>query len=201
MSLIKWNFNGLIIQKLNDLNNVCPLTSYMGLERYQSWPLEDRTDEQSKKLTEETEERWFNYFYGESNEKYALAVVPSMEYISRYLNTCKNYNLKVRVLHIETEREEPQWEGPPLDKTFLGYEYATSQNFYSPLSDDLFGLSTPPSLVNSKSVLNKYGLFNTEEDLISYIENRNKAIGEGYDLESFGDFCKYKVSLITDTII
>ena len=132
-------------------------------------------------------------FYGESNDKYALGVVPSIDYMQRYLNVCN-------LLQIESEREVPVWDGPFFKNTFMGYEYSTSQSFYAPLYDDLFGL-LPPSLVKAKASLNKYGLFDTEDDLNSYIENRDKAIEEGYDLETFGDFCRFKVSLVTEAIV
>lgn len=200
MSLTKWTINGLVIQEINDSNEFYSISPYMGIGRYQSWPLMSKTDKQSTLLTKEAEERWFNYFSGESNNKYALAVVPSMDYMQRYLNVCNLYNLKIRVLQIESERGVPVWDGPFFNNTFMGYEYSTSQSFYAPLFDDLYGL-LPPSLAKAKSSLNKYGLFDTEDDLNSYIENRKIAIEEGYDLETFGDFCRFKVSLVTESIV
>jgi hypothetical protein len=69
------------------------------------------------------------------------------------------------------------------------------------LYDDLYGSETPLNLAYFKNKLNSNGLFSNEHDLNYYVESRNKSITDGYELEQFGDFCKYKISLISDLSI
>lgn len=190
---MKWIFNGLLVQDIND--SYQKLTPYLGIGRFVSWPLNKIDSKISKALTEEAEERWFNYYH---EDKYALAVVPSMDYIKRYLNECKKLKIKTRVLYIETTRETPRCLEKISKLKFLGYDYATSQDFFSALYDDLYGSDTPSNLVYFKNQLNSNGLFNNENDLICYVESRNKSIADGYELECFGDFCKFKISLVSD---
>jgi len=76
---------------------------------------------------------------------------------------------------------------------FLGYDYATSQDFFSVIFDDLYGENTPPMLTKFKTSLNSNGLFSTEDTLLAYIETRHRAIEQGYDLEKHGDFCMYRI--------
>jgi len=190
-----WIFNGLLIQDLNDFTDCQCKSPYLGIGRYISWPLSKRNDEISKELTKEANERWFNYYSG---NEYVLAVISSVDYIKRYIKACKDCGISIRVLYIETNRNRPKCFETYLKKEFLGYDYATSQDFFSALYDDLYGFETPNNLVDFNSKLNVNGLFDDIGILISYIENRNKAINDGYELEQFGDFCKYKISLISD---
>lgn len=203
LSKTNWTFNGLVVQDINNISNDSKgQISYQGLGCFSSWPLDDRVDTESELISEEARKRWFDFYYDKNiNNKFALAVVPSIDYIQRYLILCNKYHLNIRVLHIESDRNKPIWDGPALNKVFLGYDYVTSQSFYSTVFDDLFGSQIPPMLVYFRSMLNKYGLFKTEDELNLYIKKRNTAIEEGYNLESFGDFCKVKISLITDKIV
>lgn len=187
--------NGIIVQDLNDAFNCQNLGSYIGVGRYISWPLSRKTDDLSKRLSVEAEEKWFSYYYGES---YALSVVPSIEYIERYIEVCNQQGIRVRLLYIQSDREMPKWEGTELRLKLLGYEYASSQDFFSVLFDDLYGAAVPSILTKYKSVLNSNGLFSNEADLLAYIKDRNLAIEKNFNLEPHGDFCIYRVSLVMD---
>lgn len=189
----KWNFNGMVIQDLSDNNNCQRLSPYNGLGRYLSWPLSNWIDETSKRITVEAEERWFGYC---KDNEFALAVVPSREFIENYISICRSKSINTRILCLETDRDNPQCQEPVPNTVFLGYDYATSQDFFSALYDDLYGLEIPPSLVKYKAALNPNGLLGNEDDLISYVKDRNIAIEQGYELEAFGDFCIYRISIV-----
>jgi hypothetical protein len=195
MLVRKWTLNGLLVQDLSKIN-LQSSTNYLGIERFHSWPLSCKTDIASKTLTEEAEDKWFNYFYDRKQTKYSLAVVPSIEYIQRYLSVCQKYKLNVRVLFVETDREDPVWDGPYYHNKFLGFDYGTTQDFFSVLYDDMYGKEDISLFIPLKLALNKYGLFNTENELNSYINAREEAIKEGHNLEETGDFCRFKISTI-----
>ena len=110
----KWIFNGFLVQELRNSNNFQSMSTSgeiewcAGLEQYISWPLNDKTDEQSHSLTKKAYNEQFGYSYGDN--EFALEIIPTLEYIRSYLNVCRQYNLKTRVLYIETNRERPKGE-------------------------------------------------------------------------------------------
>jgi hypothetical protein len=193
MKKINWTPNGFIVQDINDKSNSQKKQPYKGLGCCYAWPLSKMIDEKSKSLTDEADERWFGYFY---KDKYALAVVPSLEYLRRYLRVCAENGIEVRVLFVESERETPMSDKIEIKATFLGYDYVTSQDFFSVLYDDLFAEEIPKNLERFKALLNHFGLFSKEEDLYAYVKERNNALEAGYNLEAHGDFCMMKISLV-----
>lgn len=82
----------------------------------------------------------------------------------------------------------------------LGFDYSTSQDFYSAIPDDMLGDNVPDLLQDMKQALNKFGLFETEDDILSYIEKRDKAIELGVDLEPHGDFVIFHLSEVLELI-
>ena len=189
----KWNPNGMVIQDIKCSENCQSISPYDGVGRYLSWPLSNREDEPSKKITAEAEEKWFGYYQG---DEFALATVPSIKYIEKYISMCKSQNIETRILWIETTRNSPRWQDSVPKTILLGYDYATSQNHFSALYDDLYGDKIPPILRKYKLALNSSGLLSKEEDLISYIKDRNIVIEQGDNIEEYGDFCMYRISVV-----
>lgn len=163
--------------------------SYNGIARYTSWPLESESDLISKALTIESHQRWFDWWYDENKQMFALNVVPDLEYCARYLKICKEKDIKTRILFCKTERETPIWNETFPKMDFLGYDYATSQDFYSTIPDDILLDNMNPLIEECREVLNTQRLFNTELDVMSYIEKRDVVIKSGTQIEDFGDFC------------
>ena len=79
---------------------------------------------------------------------------------------------------------------------FMGFDYVTSQSFFSALYNDLLEIKIPEKLLSFNNLLNDNGMFNNEEDLFAYVKMRNEVVREGYNIETHGDFCMMKVSLI-----
>lgn len=190
-----WTLNGFIVQDINDNNNSQKQQPYKGVGCCYAWPLSKEIDEKSKSLTGEADDRWFGYYY---EDKYALAVIPSLDYLKEYLGSCTKNSIEVRVLCVESDRETPELDEIEVKATFLGFDYATSQDFFSVLYDDLFAEEIPKSLERFKTLLNSYGMFSKEEDLYAYVKARNNVLETGCNLEAHGDFCMMKISLIED---
>lgn len=188
-----WRLNGIVIQDNMEMHGGGMVLPYNGLGRYRSWPLSDLTDDISRSLTQEAEDKWFGYY---NDNRFALAVIPDNEYVSRYMTACWNNNIQTRILFVETDRNKPTWHSEVPKGSLLGYDYATSQEFFSALYDDLYGDDTHSSLKRMKLLLNENGLFDNPEDLLTYIGIRNLLIQDGYDLEMHGDFCVFKISLL-----
>jgi hypothetical protein len=97
---------------------------------------------------------------------------------------------------------------------FLGYDFATSYDFYSAIPDDLLlepeqkHIEVPiyQSLVECWQLLNENKLFKNENDILTYIDRRNKVIASDIEwttgpnsvpmhlIEPDGDFCIFHLS-------
>ncbi len=187
----RWVDNGFIVQKSEPTDENQTIL-YNGISRFESWPLNSIEDETCRLLDIEMEERWFGYFY--DDDSYALAVVPSIDFVNHYLNICKSKGIATRVLLVCSKRLSPKCEETKnFTKVFLGYDYATSQSFYSSLLDDLFGAEIPENIGRYRQVLNHNGLFDNQIELEKYILDRKISIDGGYNLESHGDFLGMKL--------
>ncbi|MBI4330276.1 MAG: hypothetical protein HY673_03215 [Chloroflexi bacterium] len=164
--------------------------SYQGIARYVSWPLawplHVEQDLTTKELTTEAEQTWF--------QRYDLDVVPDQEYCVRYFRACRDRGITTRTLFCRTERQLPTWQAPIPESAFLGYDYSTSQLFYSVIPDDLLVDDLSPLLAESRARLNSNRLFDNEADVHDYIEQRETAIKSGEPLEPDGDFLVYHLS-------
>jgi hypothetical protein len=190
--------NGIVIQSLNHewpdfhdmvdylssqnndevLSEKLRLRSYFGFSRYQSWPLGSETDAISKILNKETE-NWFLDHYSDDS----LDIMPEKDFCIRYIKHCHEMGIKTRTLFCQTERESPLWKSDIPELKFLGYEL-TDIGFYSYITEDL--LSEPiekylnyqlyKRMIDCRSLLNEFMLFNEEIDVINYVESRNEII-------------------------
>ena len=204
--------NGLVIQELVDSEYFSHLScspsvrglekyfAYRGLSRFLSWPLAARSDELSKQMTVETRGRWFYRWYDEDHGKYYLEVVPELNFGKQYFLACNSLHLKTRIIFCKTDRDMPLWEGIIPKRTWLGFDYATSQGFYSTIPEDLLLKDTSQALTKYKSRLNINQLFEHEDDLNSYISDRQLLIDSGVPLE-LGDYCRYELFEIDNEII
>jgi hypothetical protein len=207
------NNNGLVIQSLVDKEDFVTHTesenlvenhryqSYQGIGRYISWPLVQEEDSKSKILTEEANERWFYHYYNENPPKYSLEIVPDLDYCTRYLRVCHDKGMKIRILFCKTNRNFPIWGSSCPENVSIGFDHATSTDFYSTIPDGILLDDSPPLLQTFRRVLNSHGLFDKIEDLNSYIVKRQDTIKSGIPIEDFGDFCIFHLSIITQKLI
>jgi hypothetical protein len=156
--------------------------SYRGLGRYLSyWPLELENDPLSKQLTNDIE-KWLDIDANNPLEK-DLNIVPEKRICIRYIKHCRNKGINIRVLFCRTELEVPQWDSLLPNLNILGYDYCTGVPYFSPIPDDLLMpndefMNHPAykELIQCSQKLNKYKLFDNENDLKTYIEKRQKVI-------------------------
>jgi hypothetical protein len=197
--------NGIVIQELVDSEYFPPpglphaaldiekYRAYRGLSRFVSWPLADRDDEASRGLTYDAATGWIDGWYDETRQQYNLAVIPDIEYCVGYLEACDELGLDTRILFCKTDREFPKWAGKTPRGRFLGFDYATSQGFYSTIPEDLILDPVDPRLAKHGAKLNASGLFDDETDLERYIADRQALIDSGARPEKDMDFCKFEI--------
>jgi hypothetical protein len=154
--------------------------SYRGTYKYQSWPLENLNDPVSVKLTSETQ-KWA-IRYDSEDTIYCNPIIPDRQFCLEYLNHCQENGIKTRLLFCQTEINTPVWDSSLPELTFLGYDYSVPCDLYSAIVEDLscFGeyLAHPfySDMIHCKEKLNKYKLFDKEEDMNKYIEIRQKTL-------------------------
>ncbi len=184
--------NGIIIQDISkesiEFTKQVNLTEtefenfrkYRGLGRYYcSWPLSIEDDNLSRQLTAEAN-KWFDTKYPDGTLEFNFEIIPERDFCIKYVKHCIEKGIKIRILFCRTETEKPVWDFPLPLLNFLGYDYTTSEPFYSSIPEDLLDpvrtyLDHPlyKSLVQCRDKLNRFKLFDNEKDIRTYIERRN----------------------------
>ena len=97
-----------------------------------------------------------------------VAACTDMAYIHRYIEEAKKRHINYRLLLCETDIPQPNFECPDLRMTFLGYDYAyTSGDNYSAVYNEI-------PCVFPQFRLNRYGLFDTREEIEEYLAAREE---------------------------
>lgn len=166
-----WNANGVLIQALNEKTKFIKKICYEGINAYYQYPLIGLRDIESRRLTDEQ-------LYRSVSD--GLAV--SLEFISnsdlymRYLNKCKAMQIEVRALFIESAYSDEIWKDELPQMNVMGYEYCsipideqiiTDMDWYEPFS-------------KYHNKLNQYGLFDSYEDALEFVQEYNVAMEEGH---------------------
>lgn len=165
--------NGVIIQSLSSpaftLKRI--KGKYLGVSSYHTDPLLMIPDSECQKLHNEVTWKRLNNEYS-----ILLEFTPNLDVLYRYLIKCKEFNLGVRLLYIESDYPDEVCDYDFEDKKFLGYEYCeipfdsqviTDFDWYEPLH-------------KYYDLLNEYGLFNTLEDAEKFKEAYDDAFQKGY---------------------
>lgn len=165
--------NGVIIQSLSSpaftLKRI--KGKYLGVSSYHTDPLLMIPDSECQKLHNEVTWKRLNNEYS-----ILLEFTPNLDVLYRYLIKCKEFNLGVRLLYIESDYPDEVCDYDFEDKKFLGYEYCeipfdsqviTDFDWYEPLH-------------KYYDLLNEYGLFNTVEDAEKFKAAYDDAFQKGY---------------------
>lgn len=165
--------NGVIIQSLSSpaftLKRI--KGKYLGVSSYHTDPLLMIPDSECQKLHNEVTWKRLNNEYS-----ILLEFTPNLDVLYRYLIKCKEFNLGVRLLYIESDYPDEVCDYDFEDKKFLGYEYCeipfdsqviTDFDWYEPLH-------------KYYELLNEYGLFNTVEDAKKFKAAYDDAFQKGY---------------------
>ncbi|MBP3796845.1 MAG: hypothetical protein J6I46_03590 [Ruminococcus sp.] len=178
--------NGIIVQEYKD-------SPYRGIDgsgasdkTAQNWFLNFRED------VSDSFEAYYDENIGKTywniKKHSRIAACNDMDYIYKYVREAEKLKIKYRMLLCETDVPDPKFECPDLEKIFLGYDYAyTSGDNYSAVYNEI-------PFVFTQFKLNKYGLFQTREEIEEYIAVREqfKLTHPPLTLEE-GDFVIYRL--------
>jgi len=187
--MLKLYKNGIIIQK-KDKNE----KGYYGIDGLQkdNWYLTFGIFKEN--IDKYIDEYYFKYidniyFF---DDRY-IGCCNDLDYIKTYIQESKKINIKYRILFCETTQKKPFFkEYKKLHLKFLGYDYAQPCPSYASCIPYEINREDIPELYNIK--LNKYGLFDTEKDVLNFKKLRdNLQNKEELGLE-LGDFFIYKLS-------
>ena len=162
--------NGYIIVTVN---NYCPFS-------YEAWPLQGIEDDTANQLTEEADERWFTVY-----AMYEIA--PDLDYVRRYVDCCRKIGIEP-VLLVETPEKGFVVNDEIVHKEVLGFDCFGTVGF-SYLKTDV-GVST------KGLSLNKYGLFDSQEDALEHGRRRREVIASGVNLEDYWEETPIRLSVI-----
>ena len=165
--------NGVIIQNLGSpafsLKKI--KGKYLGVSSFYDEPLLMIPDPECQKLNDEA--TWKSLSNG---NWIMLQFTPNLDVIYRYLMKCKELNIGIRLLYIESDYPDEVCNYDFENKELLGYEYCeipfdsqviTDFDWYEPLH-------------KYYDHLNEYGLFNTLEDAEKFKEAYDDAFQKGY---------------------
>lgn len=166
--------------------------SYKGIEG-DNWPISIYDGELESQETKSISEYISVNVEEEAYANNGVAVCNDVEFINRYLEICMKANYKISVLFCETERHLPKCN-IDLDRygkfKFIGFDYAyTIPDYYSCIFHDI-----PRINEFKKFSLNEFGLFNTLEEVVEFINLREyiKTKNESSKFE-LGDFSIYRL--------
>lgn len=168
--------NGFIVAEIGDGNNL-----------YNAWPLSELNDDKgAEALTDEADDNWFI--------KYEMQhIIPDLDYVKKYYYYCTGLHLKVKVLLMESPDNSIVIDDNVEVNEVLGFDCIGSvyhsylQTEYNDFRNDL---------MKKGITLNKYGLLNSLEDVLYFIDLRQRVIAEGINLEDFWKELPVKISIV-----
>lgn len=161
---------------------------YRGLESYRNWPLSDREDAGSKRLTTLLEKHFDQNNYVE--------IIADANLLQDYVNYCEKSGIEVVVMKIMTEKNTVVADKDFQDMEVLGYDCIAGDSvsylaeIYTEGADEIALYKTTKKLVNSN------GLFNDRKEADDFIAKRNKLIERGLNLEDYREGFPAKLSLV-----
>lgn len=151
--------NGYLIQDLNKPTDYAKTFEYFGINSYINFPLSSINNKNCQELTDlqstKTDANGYNQF---------LEFISNKNLYEDYINCCFENEINFRVLFCESEYENEVFSENLPEMIFLGYEYCSV-----PLDEQIItDLDCFEPLKQFKSKLNKFGLFDTIEDILLF---------------------------------
>lgn len=181
--------NGYLIQDLNKPTNYIQTFKYFGINSYNHFPLSTINNKKCQELTDlqsiKTDTDGCNQF---------LEFISNNNLYEDYINCCFENGISIRVLFCESTYKNEVFSDSLPEMKFLGYEYCPIPLDEQIITDlDCFEL-----FKIHKSKLNKFGLFNTFDDVLLFKKAYdefvvNEIIGDG--LECSYIFKVYEVNV------
>ncbi len=153
--------NGYIVATVNDYDNFS----------YNSWPLTKiKDDEVVDGLIDEADDKWFTVFDMQE-------VAPDLDYAIRYADYCKELGIEAVILLAETSDSDFEVNDDICIEEVYGFDCIGTVYFSY--------LRAEAKDFKEELHLNRYGLFDTIEDVDKYIELRREVIESGVNLEDY----------------
>ena len=165
--------------------------------KYWSWPLEYITpNKEAKEISDQINVTWLETYDMAFPETMPINVIPDFKTIKKYVDICIRLGVDIQTYLIYSERNDWFWNGPIFGEKIIGYDY-TTVDLYPILTDDLLGNPDFPRREFFSNKLNKYRMFNSEEDLDEYVEQRKLAAKSGvYVHENEHDDFPFKMKFV-----
>lgn len=176
--------NGFVVKSYDENPIYRCINNYNGIGKYIAWPLNFQKDSTSIQLTIEADERWFGY------QDVKMWVVPDVDYLKRYTDHCKELDIDIHILQIESFENNVISNFKPEILEVLGFEYIDTDMDTSCIYSDVFDYehyseTAKKQLNNFFGKLNKNGLANTFNDINTYIDIRKHLMKTGFESEEF----------------
>lgn len=116
---MKFYPNGIIIQETSRSTDYITKINYHGANAYYSDPLLGIGNDVCRKISDEAS--FIRHADGSCTPK---EFISDIDLASRYITQCRDMNINIRVLFVESEYCEEIWNAPLPKSSFLGYEYS-----------------------------------------------------------------------------
>ena len=188
----KYHSNGFIVKGL-DSDFAKKYGRYSGIDG-DVWPIGKHIRNIASKEVDYLNSYLEEYVYKSDYYNDYVDVCNDIDFMIRYIENCRSAGLIFDILFCQTERNKPECNIKAEKKIdnfcFLGFDYGyPGVNYYSCVYHDVRTKSQMSYLK-----LNQYSLFDTEEDIFSFIALRDKLKNElpVYAFEQ-GEFIIYKI--------
>lgn len=166
--------NGYLIQDLNKPTNYIKTFKYFGINSYSNFPLSTINNKNCQELTDLQSTK-----IDDNGCHQFLEFISNKNLFEDYINCCFKNEINIRVLFCESAYKNEIFSDVLPEMNFLGYEYCPI-----PLDEQIIiDLDYFEPLKQFKSKLNKFGLFDTIEDILLF----KKAYDEFVFAEIIGD--------------
>ncbi|MBP1744546.1 MAG: hypothetical protein H6Q58_1524 [Firmicutes bacterium] len=172
MSSINLYPNGFLVKRI-DSEYAATFGQYKGVEG-DCFPINEHFSPKNVSLEESKYLSDFlskNVMLNDFDNSYA-DVCPNIYFIKRYIKACKAEGIGVQVIYCKTQKKFPECEINTSSDSFrfLGYDLAyPGGSYYSCVFNDSKWISEM-----ARFHLNKYGLFNSESEMLEFIRLRNE---------------------------
>jgi hypothetical protein len=188
--------NGYIVKDLIDNENLSIKHDvYRGLESYHNWPLEKEKDTISKELTKLAEISFEENNYNE--------IMTDVELLREYVNHCEKLRIKAIIMKIMSRKNDFVASEQLKETEILGYDCMAGDSvsylaeIHVEFSDELEPYKSIKKSYNGfRGKSNSNGLLNTYDEVINFIEKRNKLLKQGINLEDYWEPIPVRLSLV-----
>lgn len=182
--------NGYVIKDLVDNEELgVPHSVYRGLQSFHSWPLDQKSDHISKKLTNAV----MDYF--EENNNY-IEIMQDTRLLTDYVEHCRRLDIKIIILKIMSERNQLIAEKDLHEIEFLGYDCMATYDVSYLTEIHIKDGETLEEYESMRPKLNANGLLNTYEEVEEFIRKRNSLLQRGINLEDYWTPFPVRLSLV-----